>query len=151
MNSLSCEIWRPIRGYEKVYEVSNLGRVKALARVIKRPSHHDQPVKERIMKLRIGTTGYPTVQLYCGNRVRKDYQVHRLVAEAFLDNPENKPVIDHIDGNKQNNHVNNLEWVTVRENNVRAYQTGLKRRIHGGQFVKGGTPWNKGKKKSVSI
>ena len=148
--SSSKEIWRPIAGYEGVYEVSSFGRVKSLARMVKRPTAHDQPIKERIMVQRIGTNGYPKVQLYesKGVRIKKDFGVHRLVAQAFLENPENKKCIDHLDGNKLNNNVNNLEWVTYRENNIRAYETGLKRRIHGGQFVKGGIPWNKGLRKS---
>ena len=63
--------------------------------------------------------------------------IHRLVGEAFVNNPKNKPYIDHLDGNKLNNRADNLEYVTMAENNQRAYDTGLKKRIHAGQWRKG--------------
>ena len=79
---------------------------------------------------------HEAINLYDGEKFRY-FQVHRLVAEAFIPNPDKKPVIDHLDGNKKNNCVSNLEWVTIAENNQRAYETGLKRRYHAGQFIKG--------------
>lgn len=73
-------------------------------------------------KLRlINRNGYKAVHLY-NNGLRVTKSVHRLVAEAFIPNPDNKPQVNHIDGNKQNNNVNNLEWVTVQENNLHAYR-----------------------------
>lgn len=132
------EEWRPVKGYEGRYEVSSFGRVKRLARVIHRKTCFDYRVPEIIMTLKIRKSGYVEVKLSKGTREsRKDFMVHRLVAEAFLPKRKGRDYVDHLDGDKQNNHVSNLEWVTMRENNVRAYQTGLKPRIHAGQFLKG--------------
>ena len=125
------EQWKPIKGMEDRFLVSNMGRVRSIARF-----NGNYTVRERIMRSRTTRYGYEAINLYDGEKIRY-FQVHRLVAEAFIPNPDNKPVIDHIDGNKLNNKVNNLEWVTHAENNQRAYETGLKRRYHAGQFIKG--------------
>lgn len=98
------EIWKPIKDYEGLYEVSDLGRVKSL--------YHD---REKILAKRVDTAGYVTVILYKGKN-KKSFIVHRLVAEAFIPNPENKPFINHKDENKTNNIYSNLEWVTQSEN-----------------------------------
>lgn len=76
---------------------------------------------------RLDKYGYPRITVYLGGGRGnyKVYTVHRLVAKEFLPNPENKPHVNHIDGNKQNNHVSNLEWATVKENAKHAYHTGL--------------------------
>lgn len=99
------EEWRPVKGFEEFYEVSNLGGVrnsKTLRLVLPQPNHK----------------GYLRVQLYTqpGSRLRKHCRVHRLVAEAFIRDPLPGEQIDHIDGNKQNNCATNLEWVTCHEN-----------------------------------
>lgn len=70
--------------------------------------------------------GYYRVGLYCGNNKHKSYYIHRLLAMAFIPNPENKQFINHIDGNPKNNNLSNLEWCTKSENNLHAYKTGLK-------------------------
>lgn len=106
------EIWKPIPGYEKLYEVSNKGRVKRLERFIVDSIGRKQHIKERILKGSTTYNGYLRVQLYDG-KVR----VHRLVAEAFIPNPEGKPQINHKDEDKTNNCVDNLEWMTAEENN----------------------------------
>lgn len=98
------EIWKPVVGYEGHYQVSNCGRVKSI-----------KFGKEIIMKQNI-RRGYYYVNLY-KNGILKTYQVHRLVAEAFLDNPDNLPCVNHKDENKLNNNVDNLEWCTIRYNN----------------------------------
>jgi hypothetical protein len=120
------EIWKPVKGYEGLYEVSNLGRVKSLERPIYRKCgrlHYTQ--KELILSTkRVGSHGYRYLNL-C-NRVQKAYTVHRLMMEAFIPNPENKKDINHIDGNKLNNVLSNLEWATRSENMVHMYKTGLR-------------------------
>lgn len=97
------EIWKKITGYKKTYEVSNFGRIKNIKKNI-------------ILKPQINNHGYCMIALY-KNKKFKNYRVHRLVAQAFIPNYDKKPVIDHIDGNKQNNHFKNLRWCTREENN----------------------------------
>lgn len=112
------EVYKPIKGYEGLYEVSNLGNVKSLSKIRGRAF-----TAERLLKPRI-VNGYVMVTL-CKESKRFNASVHRLIAEAFIPNPENKETINHIDGNKQNNSIDNLEWATQRENNLHAYRTGL--------------------------
>ena len=121
-----AEIWKDIQGYEGLYQVSNLGRVKSLGRFIEsRLKGVDKVWKaERILKTCKRTNGYIGVGLR-KNGKGKNFNIHRLVAIAFLDNPENKPQVNHIDGNKKNNNVSNLEWVTNSENQKHAYKHGL--------------------------
>ena len=116
------EEWRDIKGYEGLYQVSNLGRVKSLPRE-RRNRQGYYYTKEKILKQTNTSTGYKKVELF--NGTRKSYKVHRLVAQAFLNNEYNKPQVNHKDGNKINNNVNNLEWVTGSKNIIHAYKTGL--------------------------
>lgn len=106
------EIWKDIPGYEGYYQVSNLGRIKSLPRckpTDKRKTHNN------IRKPRLAKNGYLRVNLSKGNSV-KWFGVHRLVALTFIPNPDNLPVINHKDENKQNNRVENLEWCTHQYN-----------------------------------
>lgn len=106
------EIWKDIEGYEKVYQISNLGRVKSLARW----SNGNHFLKEKYLKTYLDKDLYERINLYEKGKV-KHYFVHRLVAQAFIPNPNNLPQVNHIDENKTNNCVNNLEWCTVEYNN----------------------------------
>lgn len=110
------EEWREIEGYEGLYQVSNLGRVKSLARVVMRINGVLLSVKERILKFRLDNGGYVRVCL-SKDGVEIGYSVHRLVAMAFIDNPLNLPEVNHKDENKKNNSVDNLEWCTSLYNN----------------------------------
>lgn len=94
------EVWKDVKGYEGLYHVSNLGRVRR---------------NGRILKARVKRKGYLGVVLY-NKSEPKHYTIHRLVAEAFIPNHENKPQVNHIDENKTNNTAANLEWVTAKEN-----------------------------------
>ena len=98
------EIWRDIEGYEGEYQVSNLGRIMSL-----------KYNKKKILSLKTRKDGYKEVVL-SKNNIQKWCYVHRLVAIAFIPNPNNKSDIDHIDTNKSNNCVDNLRWVTKEEN-----------------------------------
>lgn len=108
------EEWKPINEFEGYYEVSNLGRVKSCQRVIHRKTT-SITVNERILKLR-NNKGYMSV---CLRKNKKSYwkQVHRLVAEAFIPNPNNYPIVNHKDENPSRNIVTNLEWCTKSYNN----------------------------------
>lgn len=110
------EVWKDIPGYEGLYQVSNLGRVKGLENEFYIVGFGFKKFEERILKLNKTTDGYHRVTL-CKNKEREYCRVHRLVAEAFIDNPENKPFIDHINTIRTDNRVENLRWVTRRENN----------------------------------
>ena len=98
------EIWRDIDGYEGLYQISDKGRVKSL-----------KYGKERILRPGIDGSGYYFIILY-NDSVSKHFKLHRLVAQTFIPNLYNKPQVNHLDENKLNNSVNNLEWATAKEN-----------------------------------
>lgn len=102
------EIWKDINGYEGLYKVSNLGNIKRFN-------------KSKNRKFNINRNGYVLVNLY-KNGTSKNLSVHRLVAKSFIPNPENKPQVNHIDGNKLNNCISNLEWCTAKENIIHTYK-----------------------------
>lgn len=110
------EYWRPVVGYEGLYEGSNLGRVKSLDRWVKCPNGTVRFYKGKILKPRTNGRGYLQVTLSKNGKI-KNFLVHRLVAEAFLQNNDNLPCVNHKDENPQNNNVNNLEWCSYEYNN----------------------------------
>ena len=114
---MTKEVWKDIKGYEGLYQVSNLGRVKSLAHVTIQKNGSKLSVKGRILKPNVRKEGYHRVGLYRGHSKPKWYFVHRLVCGAFHENPDNKPCVNHIDENKANNKASNLEWCTYEENN----------------------------------
>lgn len=118
------EVWKDIEGSEGRYQVSDLGRIKSLGREV---SNHTGKlrVKEKILKQRPDKKGYMRIDIKNNLGRKKYYGVHRLVAEAFIPNPDNKPQVNHKDGNKANNNADNLEWVTNGENQKHAYRMGL--------------------------
>ncbi len=131
-----CEIWKDIPGYEGLYQVSDLGRVKSLERWQYNPlcKNNEQYISEKIKKQserkqKGKIQSYLTVNLY-KNNVGKSFYVHRLVAQAFIPNPENKETVNHINGDKHDNRAVNLEWNTYTENNNHAYITGLNDEKH---------------------
>lgn len=111
----TIEIWKPIKGYEDYYEVSNLGRVRSKDRIIYRTKKGFQHKPGIIMNPTGNGNGYLIVPLNRHGK-RKNHYVHRLVAEAFIDNPKCKPQVNHLDHNRKNNNAENLEWVTCTEN-----------------------------------
>lgn len=110
------EYWKPVVGYEGLYEVSNWGRVKSLDRLIEHYPSGKSLRKGVFKKLFDDGHGYKQVVL-CKDGKLKTHKVHRLVAEAFLPNPNNYPCVNHKDENRLNNNVNNLEWCTYTYNN----------------------------------
>lgn len=111
------EIWRIVKNTNNKIFVSNKGRIKSVLR------------DERILKPQINSKGYERIRITI-DRVKKSFKVHRLVAEAFIPNPDNLPQVNHIDGNKRNNVVENLEWVTNKANAHHAIKNGLWKSVY---------------------
>ena len=121
---MKAEEWRDVEGYVDYYRVSSYGRIMSRDRVVPNRWGNGQHRKGKLMSPGSSPNGYKIITLHKKGKVK--YQtVHRTVAAVFLPNPENKPEINHIDGNKENNNIKNLEWVTVVENKKHAQDTGL--------------------------
>lgn len=121
------EFWKQIVGFEGLYEVSNNGKIKSLGNG---KSTNSNTKKERFLTIKVTTNGYTKVKL-SKNSKRFYFSVHRLVALNFIENPSNKREVNHIDGNKLNNCVDNLEWITSSDNQKHAFGLGLQKSIKG--------------------
>ena len=122
------EIWKPVKGYEEYYEISSYGRLKRLARTWVSGIHGNAKNrrKETITQGNKNNYGYMSFDL-CKDGKSKKTKIHRLVAQHHLPNPNNHKVVNHIDGDKSNNHVSNLEWCSHKTNNEHAYINKLRK------------------------
>lgn len=118
------EIWLDVANYEGLYQVSSFGNVKSLDRIVKTKNRSDYLRKGKIQKKSINSFGYEVVGFTIDSKT-KIFSVHRLVATTFIINPDNKPQVNHIDGNKINNNKSNLEWCTCSENQIHSVKIGL--------------------------
>ena len=133
LGKVICEEWRPIAGYEGIYEVSNMGRIKSLDRVISQTNRYgtqtDHVYKGKILKESVGNNGYLHIDLHKDGKTKR-VLIHRLVASHFLEKQDGADVINHLDCNKENNSVPNLEWCTQSHNIKYAYEQGTKTPPH---------------------
>ena len=127
---MDIETWKQVKGYEGIYEVSNTGVVRSVNYLVFGKNGVKRIQKGRVLKLNKSEKGYIQVTL-SKNLKRFNTGVHRLVAISFIENPYNKQQVNHIDGNKENNHISNLEWVTNQENQVHSYKNKLSRNNYG--------------------
>ena len=123
-NQPSIEVWRDILGYEGFYQVSNQGNVKSLDRTVITNNRKPYIRKGKLCNQSKSNLGYMTVG-FTVNNVKVNKYVHRLVAEAFITNVNNYPQVNHIDCDKTNNRINNLEWCTNSQNHIHASKHGL--------------------------
>lgn len=117
------EIWKDIKGYEGFYQISNFGKVKSLTRLIIRKNNNDFTLKGKLLKS--ANNGNYDLVVLTKDKKRKTHTVHQLVALNFIPNPNRYKEINHIDGNKKNNFIENLEWCTHEENMKHAFANGL--------------------------
>ena len=124
MENTNKIVWKDIAGYEGIYHVSNAGEVRSKNRFVSVVSGGSRYCSGRMIKFKSNCDGYKIVSLSLQGKMKTHY-IHRLVAIAFIQNLGNKPEVNHINGRKANNSVDNLEWVTHAENMAHAFRTGL--------------------------
>lgn len=118
------EVWKDIEGYEDFYQISNMGNVKSYDRIKYCPIKNQNGkilIKGHLLKLHTGTTGYKSIVLY-KNKTKARFLIHRLVATAFIPNTFNERTVNHKDGDKSNNKVTNLEWLSYSDNFKHSYR-----------------------------
>lgn len=120
--------WKSINSYEQSYEINDEGKIRSITRLTLTIKGTYKLVKGRILIPKLHNNGYLFITL-SKNGQTKNYYIHRLVAEAFIPNPEFKPIVNHINGIKSDNTLENLEWVTISENVNHAYAIGLSTNI----------------------
>ena len=119
------EIWKPVVGYEGLYEISSYGNVRSLDRIVIKRNGVNHPVFGKMLSERIASTGYKMATIRDLNKQPKTYSVHRLVMEAFCGKRPVGKEVNHIDGNRLNNRLDNLEYVTHTENMKHAFENNL--------------------------
>lgn len=125
------EIWKDIPNYKGLYQVSNLGCIKSLERIVKRPQHGAYSVSDRIRSSSV-RNGYLQIIL-SANGKKTSYSIHRLVAELFIPNPDNKPCVNHKNGIRNDNSVENLEWCSYSENMKHCYNVLGRKKVFAGK------------------
>ena len=134
------ELWKDVIGFEDYYQVSNFGNIRSKDRVIfdknfsksGKPFDRKRTFNGKVLKSnKVCDSGHLSVAFYKNGRSQGSRLIHRVVAEHFIQNPLNLPIVDHIDWNPKNNNVDNLEWVDYDENIKHAWQTGLAKPIYG--------------------
>ncbi len=123
IGTMNTEIWMDVKGFEDLYQVSNFGRVVSKDRICWNGTGNFKK-NSKILKQNLAGAGYSFLGLHKDLKTKHCY-VHRLVAEHFIPNLENKETVNHIDGDKSNNNVSNLEWLSRKENSQHAVDTGL--------------------------
>lgn len=119
-------MWKDIKDFENFYQINDKGEIRSKDRYI-HFKHKDKFYKGAIKRQQIGTNGYKIVKLYKDDKKRYTFSVHRLVAEAFLEKPSYAECVNHKNGNKLDNRVENLEWCTYSHNNKEAFRLGLRK------------------------